>query len=210
VSIPFEDGQVSWGRGRSTDELVIDVTRPYTQDDILFSSRLALRGVDDNGKVSMLFEHAQAWLQVIVRSAADCENVVTLRRVVFKDVYTSGRLTITHPFGFSECDWSFDQPGITRMDTDMDDVNNVFNTKMTATAKYLDWLLPGQPMKSMVIYYSLSGSDFELQYEYKLPVTEWLSGKKYVYDITFAPHGIELLPVITDWDGVVPENQPNI
>lgn len=210
VSIPFADSQVSWGRGRSTDELIIDVTRPYTQDDILFSSRLSLRGVDDDGKVAMQFQHAQAWIEVVVQSAPESENVITLDRVEFKDIYTEGRLTITHPFGFAEGDWSFDQPGVTRKDTDMDDVNHVFGTKMTAQPQYLDWLIPGQRMKSMVLHYSMEGSDMHLEHEYTMPVTEWLGGKKYIYNVTFAPRGIELLPVITDWDGVTPVNQPQI
>lgn len=207
VTLPFAENQVSWSPGRSTDELVIDVSRPYTQDDILFGAAIGKRHADSTPGVAMVFDHAQAWLQFVLTSTDVASGVVTLDRIMVEDIYTTGRLTVTHDFGFAEGEWSFLYD--TRNDTDVDDIHGVYGTKMLPSAKYCDMLIPEQKMKKnigeeshIVIFYHLSGSDVEMQYAYVLPNATWQMGRKYVYEIQFNPHGIELLPSVTNWQGV--------
>ncbi len=197
ASQPFAADAVSWGAGCSTDRLVLDVGREHTQDDILYSCRLSLRRADDGAGVHMQFSHAQAWVEVQLSSTAAAAGAVTLRGVVFRDVYTSGRLTVTHPFGFAEGAWSF--VGDVREDTEMDDVRGAVGAALTEDPRTLDWLLPEQPMCDMVIRYSLPGSDVVFEHEYVMPVTHWLAGHRYVYSVVFSPAEVTVTADVTAW-----------
>lgn len=197
---PFTEAQVAWDRGVTTDRLALTVDRARTQDDVLFGyvpARAALGGAP----VQVTFKHSQAWLEFRVRAKdAASAGVVTLHDIFIEDIYTTGELSVTHPFGYAEGQWSFrfDRRG----DTVVDDVAGVYGTAMQASAAVLDWLLPEQKMKAFVMRYSLAGGDMVMEHEFTLPNAYWQMGRKYVYDIIVSPQQIEFLPSVLDWDAV--------
>ena len=199
---PLPESAVAWGRGVSTERMTVDVDSTHTQDDILFAY-VAPRASLEGTPVEMVFKHAQAWLQFVLHAKdASVEDVVTLHKVVFDDVYTQGRLEVTRPFGLeAEGIWTyrFDE----RYDKIVDDVTGIYGTTMKVQNKYLDMLLPEQKMKGFTLFYTLDGGDIMLEYHYILPSGDtWEMGKKYIYDITFSPHQIEIVPSVIDWSAV--------
>lgn len=196
--IPFPEPSVKWGYGRSTDKLELTVDRRYTQDDIMFSCALSKKHADSDPSVPMIFDHAQAWLEFRMHSSsAQTAGIVTLERIDIEDIYTAGALEVTHPFSVAEAAWDFKFTD--RKDTPVDDTYAVYGTTMDAGVKYLDMLIPEQLMKDFILHYRLPGSDVVFKYRYDLPNMTWLMGHKYIYDITFSPHKIEITPTVEEW-----------
>ena len=197
---PFSEAQVAWDRGVTTDRLALTVDRARTQDDILFGyvpARAALGGIP----VPVAFKHSQAWLEFRVRAKdAASAGVVTLHEIYVEDIYTTGALSVIHPFGYAEGQWSFRFDR--REDTTVDDVTGIYGSLMQTTPAVLDWLLPEQKMKTFVMRYSLKGGDMVMEHEFTLPDAYWQMGRKYVYDIIVSPQQIEFLPSVLDWDAV--------
>lgn len=197
-TIPFED--ITWHGGKSTDAMTLSVDRRFTQDDILFSFVRDQVSGNADGAVPMVFDHAQAWLQFNLR--ATVPDIVTVREIVIKDVYTAGDLVIDHPFATAEASWSFRRE--IRRDTPVDDTPGLYGSILSTSTRSLDWLLPEQPQTSIVIAYSLAGSAMVIEHEYPLtPGATWLMGRKYVYDITISPSQITIAPSVVDWDEVL-------
>jgi len=197
---PFSEAQVNWDRGVTTDRLALTVDRARTQDDILFGF-VPARTLLGGSTVSMTFKHSQAWLEFRVRAKdAASAGVVTLHEMYVKDIYTTGELSVIHPFGLAEGQWSFRFDR--REDTVVDDVNGVYGSTLQVQPVVLDWLLPEQKMKNFVMRYSLAGGDMVMELEFTLPDSHWRMGRKYVYDIIVSPRQIEILPSVLDWDAV--------
>lgn len=198
-TIPFNDADITWHGGKSTDALELAVDRRYTQDDILFSFVRDRVAGNSDGHVPMVFDHAQAWIEFRVRS--NVADVVTLRDLVLEDIYTSGLLTIDHPFATAEASWNFRLSR--REDIPVDDTWGVKGGYLGTQTQYLDMLIPEQAQKSILVKYSLKGSPIILEHRY--PLVEgatWLMGKKYIYDIMISPAEIKIAPSTVDWDSV--------
>ena len=197
---PFPVQNVTWGRGTSTDKLNLKFDKVYTQDDVLFACALNQNDRDEGPSVQMTFQHSQAWLEFILRTASSTEdNIITLYGITIKDIYTTGQLEIDHKFGSARGNWSFRFDG--REDTLVDDNNGIYNTFMVHTNKYLDMLLPEQLMKNFIMEYTMEGSDHHMFYEFEMPTATWQMGKKYVYEIIFSPGEILVNPTVQNWDG---------
>lgn len=199
--IPFPDSSVEWGGSRTTDCFYLTVDRQYTQDDILFSytgGTWATLGLDS--WVPMTFSHAQAWIEFVFRTTdPEFDNIVSVEELVIRDIYTSGVLKVEHPYGAAEGRWTyrFDE----RLDTPVDDNNGIYHQPVTSTPTYLDMLLPEQRMKDIAMFYRITGAEPLMEYDFELPSTDtWQMGKKYIYEITFAPRIIKVSLSVTDWD----------
>ncbi len=197
ASAAFPSEALMWSYGNSTDRLAISVGADRTQDDIMFACALN-RSCSSSGNVPLRFYHAQAWLEFILSADASTSGSITIDRIELRDIYTSGMLTVEHPFGTAQGSWSF--RGNSRRDTPVDDSYGVFGTAVTVGPKYCDMLLPEQDMKNIVLYYTLDGSDAELVYEWQAPGSMWDMGKKYIYEISFSPNGISVLPLVRLWN----------
>ena len=110
-------------------------------------------------------------------------------------------LEVGHPFGYPEGRWSFRYDR--RRDTVVDDVHGIYGTYMDGDYAYLDMLIPEQPMKDILLEYSYSGSDPVMQYRFTLPSAYWRMGRKYVYEISFAPEEITIVPTVQNWNGYI-------
>lgn len=198
----FPESSVDYSPGVSTDRLLLSVDRTYTQDDILFSYvGNAGRSTEFYSTVPMQFKHGQAWIEIVFHTPSSAyNNIIKVNRVELRDIYTSGQLIVEHPYGEAEGAWSF--RFAERHDTDVDDVNGIYGQYVTTSRVYLDMLLPEQPKKDMVIYYTMEGGDPEMLYVYHMQgLSTWQMGKKYVYDITLSPTTIEVNSSVSDWDG---------
>lgn len=197
-TIPFES--VTWNGGKSTDGMKIYVDDRYTQDDVLFAFLRNQTSRNDDGHVSLVFDHAQAWVEFRLRATA--ENLVRVQEVILTDIYTAGDLVVEHPFATAEASWDFRRE--IRRDTPVDDTWNIFGAYLPVETVYLDMLIPEQPMKKIVIRYGLGESAAIFSHEFELTSgATWLMGKKYIYDITIAPTEITIAPSVVDWDAVV-------
>lgn len=196
---PFPDNSIRFDRNRSTDALYLRFDKSYTQDDVLVSTAINKNVDDDAGRVPMTFNHSQAWIQFRLHTSTPAyDNILKVHKIVLKDIYTTGTLLVEHPYGYTEGSWNFRLD--LREDTPMDDVHGIYGTRMSTEMSYLDMLIPEQPMKDIILHYSLEGSEIVMQYRFTLPSAYWLMGKKYIYDISFGPHEITLIPTLEDWD----------
>ena len=195
----FPTSSLAYSPGNTTERLSFNVDHSYSQDDILFS--FVGNAGKDTGcwpSVPMVFQHAQAWIEFSFHTVdASYDDIITIHRVDFRDIYTSGVLTMDHPFGFAEGSWDYRYA--TRQDTPVDDEYGVYGTGVTTTKRYLDMLLPEQEKKDIVIYYTMKDCEPLMQYVYHLGGSHWEMGKKYVYDIRFSPTRIEVEQSVNDW-----------
>lgn len=198
-SNPFPTSALAYSPGNSTLKLSFNVDHSYSQDDILFSY---VGGAGRNTgcwpSVPMVFSHAQAWLEFSFHTVdSSFDDIITIHRVDLRDVYTSGVLTVEHPFGYAEGSWDYRLA--TREDTPVDDEYGVYGAGVTTAKRYLDMLIPEQEKKDIVIYYTMKDCEPMMMYVYHLGGSHWEMGKKYVYDIRFSPTQIEVDQSVTDW-----------
>lgn len=198
-SNPFPTSALAYSPGNSTLKLSFNVDHSYSQDDILFSY---VGGAGRNTgcwpSVPMVFSHAQAWLEFSFHTVdSSFDDIITIHRVDLRDVYTSGVLTVEHPFGYAEGSWDYRLA--TREDTPVDDEYGVYGAGVTTAKRYLDMLIPEQEKKDIVIYYTMKDCEPMMMYVYHLGGSHWEMGKKYVYDIRFSPTRIEVDQTVTDW-----------
>lgn len=204
AGVPFAEDEVSWDPLRSTDAFSLDIASSHSQDDVLFGIALSRRHADATEGIAMTLEHAQAWIQFSLHAASGLAGVVTVEDIMIEHLYTSGRLTVAHPFGFAEGEWSFVYDE--RRETVLDDPHGVYGTTIGTETKYVDQLIPEQRMHKdgdgtthIVLHYRMAGSDHVMAYAWELPRESWLMGRRYTYDITFAPRGIEIVPLVASW-----------
>ena len=156
--------------------------------------------------VDMTFKHALAWLQFNVRAASgDYDEKFAITKIVINGANETGTFTITNTdYNTAATDptptgvWSsfsdaadYDVPSSTIAEGEL-------TTAYQACGKAL--LVPKPAAASFTkftIYYTLDGKAFT--FDYTPETTTLAQATKYVYNITFTLHEIEIDPVVTEW-----------
>ncbi len=207
---PFTGTGVSWDEDNAASKVVLNVSEEYLQDDILFSA-IAARGSNAStgagaADVALTFNHTQAWIQFQIKS--DTQDIVKVKDIIIEDLYSRGELTLTGG-ATPKAEWNFRRE--TASDRAMDDTYAILDPAYIPTsAAFMDMLVPEQRQTAFVIHYTLEGQDNVLEYRYDLSTEQWLMGKKYVYEITFKPYEIIVVPTVSAFTaGTVPADFPS-
>lgn len=198
----FPGTAVKWDESNAASKLVLDVPEDFLQDDLLYGA-VAGRQTNDGASVAMVFNHTQAWIQFQIKvKEASMENVVKVKDIMIENLYTRGELTITGG-ATPDAQWNFKKE--TAIDYPMDDTNAILSPAFIgSTVGYMDMLVPEQAQTKFVMHYTLAGSDNVLEYSYDLAAAQWQKGKKYIYEIVFAPYEITVTPSVTAFVDVNP------
>lgn len=209
-TIPFAGTAVFWDEDNAANKVVLGVSEEYLQDDILFSA-IPTRGSQAGpaagaADVALTFNHTQAWIQFQIKS--ESANLVKINEIIIEDLYSRGELTLTGG-ATPKAEWNFRRE--TASDRAMDDTYAILAPAyIPVETAYMDMLVPEQRQTAFVLHYTLEGQDNILEYRYDLSTEQWLMGKKYVYEITFKPYEIVVVPTVTAFTaGAVPADFPS-
>ena len=208
----FSGTAIKWNADNVSKQVILDVSKKYLQDDILFAGAFQAEKANssDKGTVPMVFNHAQAWIEFQLQVADESmEDILTIKDIKLENVYSRGELTITGPASTSEsatASWNFNKEAAS--DLVMDDTYDVTGNFLTKDVSYMDMLIPEQGQTSILITYTLNGGE-ELQYRYNLDTATWQMGKKYIYKIKFSLYEITIDPSVVPFaDGDVSNFNP--
>lgn len=180
-----------WDENNAASKLILNVSEAQSQDDIVYAYNMA--NSTPNSDVALTFKHTQAWIEFDLK--AEAADLITIKEIVLKDIYQKGEITIVAGGTPKDMTWNF--ASYRAGDVLVDDNYGVYDNALGITSSYLDMLIPAQSQTSILIKYVLAGQDTELEYNYDLPVSDWVEGNKYIYDITFKPQEIIVVPTVT-------------
>jgi len=167
--------------------------------------------------VSVVFEHALAWITIQVKAAnADAAKAFTIKDVIVEDAYTTGTLTAAMTDGIQYGEWSARDTkadyevvkekaiNVTTEATIVED--NAKGTVVipqvptTLTINYTQNAMDGTPeLGSQTVNIPL-----ELDDEAN---NQWEPGKHYIYTVNFDLDEILINPSVVDWEDVVVEDK---
>lgn len=187
-----------WNADNAAEQVVLDITDDYLQEDVLFASVAAASKANstDKGIVPMTFNHSQAWIEFDLKVADDTmKDIITIKDIKLENIFSAGELTINGGTK-AEAKWNFANEKAA--DQAMDETNVTLNEK----SSYMDILVPEQTQTSILITYTLAGNDKELQYRYDMnnEKATWKMGSKYIYAITFSLYEIIVNPSVTPFE----------
>jgi len=164
---------LEWGEGNAALTMRADFGEEFLQDDILYASfwhRQSLPGI------GVTMKHAQAWIEVVLKSCCDREIVVN--SVILTDIFTSGRLEVRNNYGNAEASWDFRSERARELTMPCTAYGSPLETEVR-----LNVLIPEQVKTGLRICYSCEGEP-----ETRclcLSHSNWLPGVRYVYEIDF-------------------------
>lgn len=187
-----------WKETNAASQLILSISEEQSQDDILYAA--VANNSNHAADVAMTFKHTQAWIEFQLNASA--ADMIEIMDIKLEEIYQKGELTIN---GGSSPSHSWNFASYRAADVTVDDNFNVYGpgdmtNPLTVDAKYLDMLIPAQPQTAILITYRLAGQDNVLQYRYPFSSATWESAKKYIYEITFSPKEIIVVPSVTPFD----------
>ncbi len=162
----------------------------------------------DFSPVDMIFRHALAAVNVIVRKEADDPQNYTLKDTYFKNMYVAGNFIFegnpATPEALSEC-WNYTYFQTTAC---LHQAYHVaVNTSGNSTVN--QFIMPQEINGTSVaeenkcrLGYTLIINGNEVSTEVVIPYIEWLPGKVYTYRVTLKASGADVEVLSTEWDKV--------
>lgn len=162
---------------------------------------------NDKSPVDLLFRHALAAVNVMVRKEADDPQAYTLKETYFKNMWVAGNLVFsgnpTTPEALSDC-WNRTYFQQTKC------LNHTYNADITSagTTPFNQFIMPQDVNASpadenkTTLGYTLVINGTEVTTEVVLPAIEWLPGKIYTYRINLKSSGADIEVITTEWDKV--------
>ena len=190
-SVSLEDSRgvvPSWDESNPAEKVVLTVPAENSQNDILFAGVSGLKSGDAAASVNMRFSHAQAWLQFVVTS--DSPAPVRLKRIVLRNVYNAGVLTVINNSGRAVASWDFSS--VIRNDVTVDNTASV--EELGAEPQYLDMLIPQQQKTSVTVCYTVGDDPSERSRTFESDQKTWLMGEKYIYTINISALEVGVTP----------------
>ena len=211
---------VTWGTNKADGVTIVMSDNSTAQRDLVYACGTG--SVTQSGNVltfptnvPMTFYHAQAWIKFTVKANSSTEvSAITVNSITLNDVSCDGTYTITHT-NWNKTKAERDaatpagalngkvNPGVwSSYDSNVDDidviVNGDYSALTTSVQDYGDLMVvPNQGIASFTINYTVDGNDYD--YVYTPASTTLAQATKYVYNITFKLHEIEIAPVVSDW-----------
>lgn len=175
-------------------KLDLYVTEASLQDDILYGRTDARR--NEGTAVDMTFNHTQSWVEVQIQSGHT--SPVTIKDITFKDVHTSGRLTIDNTGSTAVCSWDFSRDVARDGKVAPSEENKTLATG--ADIVKISALMPVQGAQEFVVHYTVGGESRTATVEKKTPV--WEMGSHYIYKVMISPLNSKAGESITAGDNV--------
>ena len=209
---------VTWGSNKADQVTIVMSDNSTAQRDLMYACGTGSVTQTSNTltfptNVPMMFYHAQAWIKFTVKANnTTTATNLTVNSITLNSVSCEGTFTVTHS--------NWDKTKVQRdaavpaasLDGSVAGVwsaydNNVGNkaipaagytTLSTSVQDYGNLMVvPDQGMASFTINYTVDGNTYE--YTYTPASTSLAQKTKYVYNITFGLHEIEIAPQVVDW-----------
>jgi hypothetical protein len=160
---------------------------------------------NSSSPVSMQFKHALALVEFQVKGATATEvSAITVNSITLKDATYNGNLSLENTNAATESatvttavNWTpgasvdeFAVPGITANTAITADYARIGNGLM---------IIPTTGFSSFVINYTMNGHNYDYEYTPTTAVTSVAAGTKYIYQINFKLHEIEIAPTVAAW-----------
>lgn len=201
-------GSAAWNATTPASQVVLTMGDNSTaQNDLMFAigTGTVVQNPDNTlafpTSVPMVFKHAQAWLQFKVKAATSTvADVLTINRITLNSVSCQGVCTVTQTNYNATSEQSV-AAAWTEYATYKGDIAAVNKTHFVFGTEYAEFanlmVIPDQGITSFTINYTLD----EKAYDYTYTITDGTlaQANKYIYNINFNLHEIEIAPSIEDW-----------
>lgn len=210
---------VTWGSNKADQVEIVMSDNSTAQRDLMYACGTGSVTQSTNTltfpiNVPMEFKHAQAWVKFTVKANSSTEaSAITVNSITLNNVSCAGTYTVTHanwdktkaqreaadPAGaldgsvsgvWSSYDASAGNKAVIKA--------GGYSALSTSVQDFGDLMVvPNQGMASFTINYTIDGNTYNYTYT---PASTTLAQKtKYVYNITFNLHEIEIAPEVVDW-----------
>lgn len=203
------EGSAVWNTTHPANEVVLTMGDNKTaQNDLMFAigTGAVVQNPDNTlsfpTSVPMVFKHAQAWLQFKVKAASSTvASALTINRITLNGVSCQGVCTVTQTNYNATSEQSV-AAAWTGYGTYAGNVAAVAKDGYTALSD--SWqefanlmVIPDQGITSFTINYTLDEKTYD--YTYTITNGTLAQANKYIYNINFNLHEIEIAPSIEDW-----------
>lgn len=210
---------VTWGTNKADQVTIVMSDNSTAQRDLVYACGTGSVTQSTNdltfpGNVPMTFYHAQAWVKFTVKASTSTEaSAITVNSITLNNVSCAGTYTVTH----ANWDKTKAQRDAAVPAGDLNgSVSGVwsaysasagskavikaagYSTLSTSEQAFGDLMVvPEQGMATFTINYTVDGNTYN--YTYTPASTTLAQRTKYVYNITFKLHEIEIAPEVSDW-----------
>ena len=213
--VAYTDGDLgltaSWDGAK---KCTIEVTNDATQKEVLYASTTTPTDVN-NPTASLSFQHSQAWINVTYALSGDSaiDGNFKVTGLEWKNVYDAGEFIIEDGATL-EGKWNF----FTQVAKDVKMSDKVCG--ISTSAKVSDnaltkddivstnMLFPAQKHTGFVLNYTIGDENQPFSYEKVIDESEWVAGKKYIYNIRVIIHEVTFDPEISVWTTETYPNNP--
>lgn len=209
---------VTWGSNKADQVEIVMSDNSTAQRDLMYACGTGSVTQSTNAltfptNVPMEFKHAQAWVKFNVMAANDASTAITVNSITLNSVSCNGTYTVTHanwdktkaqrdaadPAGSLNGSvsgvWSAYSAGAGSKAVIKAAGYSALTTSEQAFGDLM--VVPDQGMTTFTINYTIDGNTYN--YIYTPASTTLAQATKYVYNITFNLHEIEIAPYVADW-----------
>jgi len=210
---------VTWGSNKADQVEIVMSDNSTAQRDLMYACGTGSVTQSTNAltfptNVPMEFKHAQAWVKFTVQANSSTEaSAITVNSITLNSVSCAGTYTVTHtnwdktkaqrdaadPAGSLNGSvsgvWSAYSAGAGSKAVIKAAGYSALTTSEQAFGDLM--VVPDQGMASFTINYTIDGNTYN--YIYTPASTTLAQATKYVYNITFNLHEIEIAPSVADW-----------
>ena len=207
-------GSAAWDSDAAKEVALTMGDNSTTQNDLMFAigTGTVVQNPDNTlafpTSVPMVFKHAQAWIQFNIKAvSATVASALTINSITLNDVSCQGVCTVTQT-NYNQTSsqsvaavWSGYGTYAGNIAA-VKDGGFVFSTSYDEFANLL--VVPNQGITGFTINYTLDSKDYN--YTYTITDGTLAQATKYIYNINFNLHEIEIAPSIEDWVDETPVN----
>jgi len=207
---------VTWGTNKA-DQVTIDMSDNSTeQRDLMYACGTGSVTQTSNTlgfptNVPMIFKHAQAWIKFTVKANSATEaSKLTVNSITLNSVSCAGTFAVTHA-NYNKTKAQRDEDASNNgsvsgvwsaYNTNAGDKKVIkasgYTTLSTSEKAFGDLMVvPNQGMASFTINYTVDGNTYN--YTYTPASTSLAQATKYVYNISFGLHEIQIAPTVAEW-----------
>ena len=207
-------GSAAWNATPASEVVLTMGDNKTTQNDLMFAigTGTVVQNPDNTlafpTSVPMVFKHAQAWIQFNVKAATSTvASALTINSITLNDVSCQGVCTVTQT-NYNAVSGQGVAAAWSGYDTYAGDIAAVKDGGFTFSTSYDEFanlmVIPDQGITGFTINYTLA----EKTYDYTYTITDGTlaQAKKYIYNINFNLHEIEIAPSIVNWEDVAAVN----
>ena len=210
---------VTWGENKADGVTIVMSDNSTEQRDLMYACGTGSVTQTSNAlefpeKVPMIFKHAQAWIKFTVKANSTTEaSKLIVNSITLNSVSCVGTFAVTHanydktaaqrtaatPAGALDGSVSGTWSAYSASAGDKAVIKAAgYSALSTSEQAFGDLMVvPDQGMATFTINYTVDGNTYD--YVYTPASTTLAQRTKYVYNITFKLHEIEIAPVVSDW-----------